>query len=71
MITKVKQWGNSMAVIIPREKVRDLKLKPNDEVDVAIEKKGNVLRELYGSMKFSKPTEQLLKEARENTSKWD
>tara|TARA_Y100000310_G_scaffold345481_1_gene465489 strand:+ start:2611 stop:2826 length:216 start_codon:yes stop_codon:yes gene_type:complete len=71
MITKVKQWGNSMALIIPRKDVKHLDLKPNEEVEVNIEKRSNVLKEFFGTMKFKKPTEQILKEARKNTSKWD
>ena len=71
MITKIKQWGNSLAVIIPKEKVEELKLKPGQEINMKIEKNANVLKELFGAIKFSKPVEELLKEARKNTSKWD
>lgn len=34
-------------------------------------RKDNPLRELFGSVKFSKPTEELLRESRENMSKFD
>ncbi len=71
MITKTKQWGNSLAVIIPRDIILEQKLKPNEEVDVQVLKKANVLKELFGALEFSKPTEQILKEARKNTCKWD
>ena len=71
MISKAKQWGNSLAVIIPTEKVKELNLKPGEQVDIKIEKKSNVLKELFGAIHFSKSTDVLLKEARKNTSKWD
>lgn len=71
MLIRTRKWGNSLAVIIPRKTAETLRLKPNDEVDLKVEKKANVLKEMFGSIHFSKPVEQLLKEAREKTSKWD
>ncbi len=71
MLAKTKQWGNSMAVIIPIAEVERLNLKTNQEVDILLKKKANALKELFGSIHFSKSTEQLLKEAKENTSRWD
>ncbi|MAF35352.1 hypothetical protein CMO91_05930 [Candidatus Woesearchaeota archaeon] len=70
MIAKTKQWGNSLAVIIPSKKAKELSLKPNDEVNFEVEKKANPLKALFGSMSFDKPTEEILKEARKGESKW-
>ena len=70
MIIKTKQWGNSLAVIIPRDKVRELKLRPGEQVEVEVEKKTNVLKDFFGAIHFGKPARTMLKEARENTSKW-
>jgi antitoxin component of MazEF toxin-antitoxin module len=33
---EVKEWGNSLAVIIPAEKVRELGLKKGDAVEVEV-----------------------------------
>jgi len=71
MITKTKQWGNSLAVIIPKDKADELKLKPNQEIIINIDKNANILKEMFGSIKFSKSAEELLKDARKNISKWD
>ena len=71
MIAKTKIWGNSLAVIIPNSKVLELKLKPGEEINLQIEKQTNVLKELFGSIKFDKSVEEVLKEARKNTSKWE
>ena len=71
MLTKTKKWGNSLAIIIPKKVAKELKLKLNEEINLKLEKKSNVLKELFGSIHFSKPSEELLKEARKNTSKWD
>ncbi len=70
MITKTKRWGSSLAVIIPKDKVIELKLKPGEEINMQIEKKSNILKELFGSIKFEKSVEDLLKEARKNISRW-
>lgn len=71
MIAKTKQWGNSLALIIPNDKVKEMKLKSGEEVNVNIEKRSNVLKELFGAIKFNKSTEQLLKEERKLVSKWE
>ena len=64
---KTKQWGNSVGIIIPKDLVRELNIKPNEEICVEINRKNtNVLKELFGSIKFSKPTKQLIKEARKD-----
>lgn len=71
MIAKTKQWGNSLALIIPSDKVKEMKLKPGEEVNMKLEKKTNVLKELFGAIQFNKSTEQLLKEERRLVSKWE
>ena len=71
MITgKVRKWGNSMGILLSKSDMSDLGIHMDDEVQVIIAKKSNVLMDMAGKLKFSKPTKQLLKEARENTSKW-
>lgn len=71
MLTKTRQWGNSLAVIIPKRVAEELGLRANDEIDIKLEKRANILKELFGGIKLSKPTEQLLKEARKNISRWE
>lgn len=61
---KTKQWGNSIGMIIPTEVVRELSISPGEEVVVNIQKSSDVLRELFGSLKFKKNTRTLLKEFR-------
>jgi len=68
---KTKQWGNSLGIIIPAEITNKLNIKPNEEIIIEIEKKNNVLKELFGALKTKKSTEQILKEARKDfESKW-
>lgn len=69
---KTKQWGNSIGIIIPSEIIREMNIKPNEEIVVDIEKKKSVLKELFGSIKFKKPPSQAVKDFRkEMESKLD
>ncbi len=68
--TKVKQWGNSVGIVIPREAVNRMNLKLGESIIVDIKRKEGVLRELFGSMKFGN-SRKLLKEIRKDMeSKW-
>ncbi len=56
---------------MPKEIVNELKIKAGENLMGGIEKKTNPLKELFGALKFNKPTEQLLKEMRKDLgSKW-
>ena len=61
---KTKKWGNSIGVVIPIETADKLNLKPEETIIIEITKKDKVLKELFGSLKFKKSTEQILKEVR-------
>jgi len=68
---RTKKWGNSVGVIIPSESLRKLNIKPDEKIIIEIQKKENILKELFGKAKFKKSTEQILKEVREELkSKW-
>jgi len=68
---KTKKWGNSIGIIIPSKEAESLKLKENQtiRVDISITTE-NPLKELFGSYKFKKPTDKILKEIRKGESKW-
>ncbi len=70
IISKTRKWGSSIGIIIPKKVAKELKIRENQEVFVDIKPKDNPVRELFGSGKFSKPTEQLLKEVRGKESKY-
>ena len=68
---KTKKWGNSIGVVIPVEIADKFNLKPEETIIIEITKKDKVLKELFGSIKFKKSTEQILKEARTDLEgKW-
>lgn len=47
---RIKQIGNSVGIIIPKEVANGMNLKPETEVVIEIKKKSNVLRELFGAL---------------------
>ena len=49
MVT-VKKWGSSMAVIIPREILRNQNIREGDDIAINVIKKGN-LRDVFGKLK--------------------
>ena len=66
-ITVAKKWGNSIGVVLPAEMVRDEGIRPNDRVVVTV-KRVVPLKELFGTLKTNKSTEEIMKEIREG---WD
>lgn len=51
MLAKTKEWGNSIGIIIPMNVVKELNLKPGDEIYIPkIEKRANVLKEAFGAL---------------------
>ena len=65
LTTKIRKWGNSYGIVIPKNFLKDKKMRENEEVDVILIKKGNVLRETFGTIKFKKSTKQMMKETDE------
>ena len=71
-ITKTRQWGNSLGIIIPKGLVNNLSLVPNEEVSLDISKRSNVLKELFGSLPAKKKSDDILKKVRKDLeSKWE
>ena len=68
---KAKQWGHSIGLIIPKETIDNLKIKPGEDLMIQVERKKNPLKELFGTLKSKKSTEQMIKEVRKELgSKW-
>ena len=68
---RTKKWGNSIGVIIPSETVEKLNIKPEESIVIEIERKGNVLGELFGRAKLKKSSGEMIKSFRKDfESKW-
>lgn len=62
---KLKKWGNSFGVIIPKEIVENEKLKINQEIEfILVPDSKKVLEETFGTLKRkgNKTTEQEMRE---------
>ena len=67
----VKRWGNSMGVVIPAEAIDRLRIKPEEEIIIEIEKKGSVLKEMFGKAKSKKSAKKMIEDFRNGfESKW-
>mgnify|MGYP001570131613 CR=1 FL=1 len=69
---KLARVGNSVGAIFPADIVKEQHLKPGEELVVTIQKKSNVLKELFGALPSKKSAETVLKEYRKEfrESKW-
>ena len=45
---KLKKWGNSMGLLIPKSELIKMSIEENQEVVVEISKKDNPLKALFG-----------------------
>ena len=75
--TKLRAWGNSVGVILPKELVKEEKLSIDDEVEVIVKKKSNPLKDAFGKLrefkaKSDKSTDEILREVdKELKSRFD
>lgn len=66
---KVRKWGRSFGVVIPKEKIKEEGIKENESITLLIGKKTNVLKETFGTFKFKKTTQEMLDEI--DKESWD
>lgn len=75
--TKLRAWGNSIGLILPKEMLKEEGLSINDEVEVILRKKSNPLKDAFGKLrelkvKSEKSTDEILKEVdKELKSRFD
>jgi antitoxin component of MazEF toxin-antitoxin module len=64
---KLKKWGNSYGILIPRDELSRLDISEDQELFVDIIKKENPLKEMFGftkTHKLSQSSSEIIKEAR-------
>lgn len=62
---KVKKWGNSLGIVIPKDILNDEDIKEGSELEITIRSKQKTkAKDIFGILKdrIKKPTEQLMKE---------
>ena len=62
--TKIRKWGNSYGLILPKNIVEDQNLTENDVVLVDVKPKKTDLSPIFGICKFKKSTKEIMKEIR-------
>jgi antitoxin component of MazEF toxin-antitoxin module len=67
---KVRKWGNSFGLLVSKKDASRLGIRENQKLRVKIEEKVSPLRELFGAKLIKRPTKTVLKEARDDFSKW-
>lgn len=59
----VRKIGNSLGLIIPAEEVQNHKIREGDVVELEVEKRVN-LKDMFGSLKLSRTSQELKDETR-------
>lgn len=67
--SKVRKWGRSLGVVLPKEKVKEEGIDKDDTITILISKKRNTLKETFGTLKLKKSTDKILRESDEEA--WD
>ena len=65
----LREWGRSIGVVVPKEAIEKEHMKKGDTVKLLIVRKTNALRDTFGTFRFKKSTDQMLKEIDEEG--WD
>jgi len=61
--SRLRKWGNSFGIVVPKKIIEKEKAKEGDEVVVLLSrKKDNILKEMFGSFKFKKPVKKIMDE---------
>ena len=63
IISKVRRIGNSLAVVIPAEQANAQQIKEGDVIQLEIQRRVN-LKDLFGSVKFSRSSQEMKNEDR-------
>lgn len=66
---KVRRWGRSFGIVIPKEKIKEEGIKENETIRLLIGKRKNVFREVFGTVKLKRTTQELLDES--DREAWD
>ena len=66
---KVREWGRSLGIVLPKNVAEQESIKKDDTITLLMVKKGNALKETFGTLNFKKSTSEMLKES--DRESWD
>ena len=61
---KIRTWGNSLGIVIPQDLVNELGITAGEEIILDVQKKGTVLKELFGAIPLKRKTKNILIDVR-------
>ena len=72
MEATVREWGNSLGIILPKEFTKNENIKPGDKVKVIVLSNKNSLNAVFGSLqgKMKRTSQQIKDELRKEWSKY-
>lgn len=59
---QLKKWGNSFAFRVSKDKIKRNKMRINQKFRLLVVPESNVLKKTFGTAKFKKSTEEMMKE---------
>ena len=63
-VSKIRKWGNSFGVLVPKELLKKENFKVNEEVIIKVEKKKDISK-VFGILRTERTTRDLMREIRE------
>ncbi len=66
---RLRRWGRSFGIVVPMDKIKQAKMREDEKFEVVVHKKDNVLKETFGTVKFSRPIKEILDEG--DRESWD
>ncbi len=60
--SKIRRWGNSYGVLIPKKEIERENLRDNEPVIVIVKRKISPAKELFGSLKIEESTDKIMME---------
>lgn len=60
--SKLRNWGRSIGVVIPKEAIIKENLKEGETIKLVIMKKSSIVRETFGKLKLKRSTDEILRE---------
>jgi len=59
---RVRKWGNSFGIIIPASIMEKHGISEGEEISALVMPKINVLKKMFGKMKFKQSTDEIMRE---------
>lgn len=56
----VKEWGNSLGIVLPKKKILEESIAPNQKVRIIVNKTESLkVKDIFGKMKWKTPTSEI------------